>query len=119
MVWMVIWCLENIVLFLNFFDFVWKFVGIFVIVLWVFLEMMRSWGKIVWILFYVERGYVFFFDDLMLIVKLKLEEIKKSCEKSWYNEGILWNVIYWFCLCLNDLKLEFEWCWKEFEFWLF
>lgn len=26
--------------------------------------------------------FCFFFDDLMLIVKLKLEEIKKSCEKS-------------------------------------
>lgn len=39
---------------------------------------MKSRGKTAWIPFYVERGYVFPSDDLMLTVKLKLEEIKKK-----------------------------------------
>lgn len=44
--------------------------------------MMKSRGKTAWVPFYAERGYVFPSDDLMLTVKLKLEEIKKSREKS-------------------------------------
>lgn len=119
MVWMVIWCPENIVPLPNLPDSVRKFVGTFATVPWVLLEMMKSRGKTAWIPFYVERGSVFPSDDLMLTVKLKLEEIKKSREKSWYNEGILWNAIHWFRPCLNDSKLEFEWRWKESEFWSF